>query len=308
MSSHQLVPVALIVAVAGTLAAVLLFDLNIISLGWMISAAVAVLLSLVAILLVRRALSPGDYSSQEAVSGRELPGLQLMEDNTSPARWVERDLEEWLGAGSVASMVPGGFEGHARLLHPAVRWWDGGEALVTWAEVARWSGKPLHPTSSLEDLATRPDGSEWWEAVADEHTRAGGPEIGMLPEELCEPLVRILEDFTSTPERCWFCIREGFVDLRSSPGPPRVRIGQRGYVLYAGPVAALPSLVHLLSDSPNLWWPDDRAWFVGTDIENDSTHIGGSRECIQRLLDAEDLEVMPASRTDPKYGDPFVPT
>ena len=35
---------------------------------------------------------------------------------------------------------------------------------------------------------------------------------------------------------------------------------------------------------PNLWWPEDRAWFVATEIDFMETYIGGSTECIDQLL------------------------
>jgi len=37
-------------------------------------------------------------------------------------------------------------------------------------------------------------------------------------------------------------------------------------------------------DSPALWWPDDRAWFVHTEIDGTSTYVGGARAMIERLV------------------------
>jgi hypothetical protein len=42
--------------------------------------------------------------------------------------------------------------------------------------------------------------------------------------------------------------------------------------------------------SANLWWPEDRAWFVATDIDLMSTYVGGSAACVADLLAAEGLE------------------
>ncbi len=50
--------------------------------------------------------------------------------------------------------------------------------------------------------------------------------------------------------------------------------------------------------SANLWWPDDRAWFVATEIDLMSTYVGGSRECIDALLAAPKLEVLEAQIGD----------
>ena len=46
---------------------------------------------------------------------------------------------------------------------------------------------------------------------------------------------------------------------------------------------------------PNLWWPEDRAWIVATEIDFMETYIGGSAECINQLLSGPDLEAFPVS-------------
>ena len=49
---------------------------------------------------------------------------------------------------------------------------------------------------------------------------------------------------------------------------------------------------------PQLWWPDDRAWCVVTDIDLDSTYVGAGEEGVARLLADPVLEVVPASLDD----------
>jgi hypothetical protein len=55
--------------------------------------------------------------------------------------------------------------------------------------------------------------------------------------------------------------------------------------------------------SPTLWWPDDRAWFVATDIDYPWTYIGGSTELIDEPLADDRLEVLPARLTDKPFHD-----
>jgi len=50
--------------------------------------------------------------------------------------------------------------------------------------------------------------------------------------------------------------------------------------------------------APDLWWPEDRAWFVCTPRYLDSTFVGGSRRLIDRLLAVPGLEVVEAQGTD----------
>ena len=47
--------------------------------------------------------------------------------------------------------------------------------------------------------------------------------------------------------------------------------------------------------SPNIWWPEDRAWCVATDIDLFDTYVGGSRECIEAVLGNPDLEALPTT-------------
>jgi hypothetical protein len=44
-------------------------------------------------------------------------------------------------------------------------------------------------------------------------------------------------------------------------------------------------------DSPNLIWPADRSWFLVTEVDFDSTLVGGSRSLVDSLVAAPGLEV-----------------
>jgi hypothetical protein len=46
--------------------------------------------------------------------------------------------------------------------------------------------------------------------------------------------------------------------------------------------------------SPNIWWPQDRSWVVGTEIDDWNTYVGGSEACIEELLASPRLEVVPS--------------
>ena len=51
--------------------------------------------------------------------------------------------------------------------------------------------------------------------------------------------------------------------------------------------------------------PEDRAWCVATDIDLFDTYVGGSRECIEAILNNPELEALPTildARVD-LYGD-----
>lgn len=47
------------------------------------------------------------------------------------------------------------------------------------------------------------------------------------------------------------------------------------------------------SPNPNLFWPRDRAWCVGTEIDFDSTLVAGSHPLIAELTQNPTLECWP---------------
>lgn len=63
----------------------------------------------------------------------------------------------------------------------------------------------------------------------------------------------------------------------------------RVYYLLAGPVAAATQLRTPGEPDtwqhPDLFWPDDRRWFVATDVDVWSLYIGGDRDFISELMD-----------------------
>lgn len=81
---------------------------------------------------------------------------------------------------------------------------------------------------------------------------------------------------------------------------PKVTIPHRAYYLFRGPLEAVPAFATAGTPwvAPNLWWPDDRSWCVATDIDLDSTYVGGTRECIDALLSGPALEVFPSQIDD----------
>jgi hypothetical protein len=86
---------------------------------------------------------------------------------------------------------------------------------------------------------------------------------------------------------------------------PRVRLPQRSYFLLQGPLDAAMELgwmldvSHFSPQSPNLFWPNDHSWCVATEIDLDSSYVGGSKELVQRLVADEELEALVAAPEDP---------
>ena len=254
-------------------------------------------------------------------------GLDPVED-LSPSLWVQEALKDWPAESfRVRDLVPPVFEAYARILHRPNRPTDGRIPTGSWAERAGEVGRELGPTAD-RDVLKGPNtdegrGDDW---------RA---EEGSLIELEAEALGSLLSGHTSTSLDCWFALWSGWGDisggsevlyrtrggtvaelsirLRSWLESWRARreaaglktfplLGQSGrsYLLFHGAVddAARFHLGYRFQ-SPALWWPQDHAWFVHTEIDGTSTYVGGSRPMIGRLVGEQILESFEVDAEDP---------
>jgi hypothetical protein len=203
-----------------------------------------------------------------------------------------------------ASVIPEGFEAYCRIFHPVEPDWPETRTRG-WAEIAAEKGRIAHPEMQFHMINRSVD-----TPAPLRYDRGHGPQWGSLPLRERRELVELLRSETTTPGQCWFCIWEGFGFHENLSGG-RVRLPSRDYMLYTGRIElALMSLEPLFdgdSSSPNLWWPEDRAWIVVTEIDFAWTYVGGSGRLIERLLANETLEVLPTKLSDkPFYGSDVV--
>jgi hypothetical protein len=54
----------------------------------------------------------------------------------------------------------------------------------------------------------------------------------------------------------------------------------------------------LFPTSPNLIWPTDRAWLLASEIDFDSTLIGGSDALVEAIMDSDGIEAARVGATD----------
>ena len=233
---------------------------------------------------------------------------------------------DWIGArlapfgSAVTSVVPAGFEAYARVLHPAEAPRRSHGNLVRWREVAAWSGLPLGRGAHFHSVALPPTGT-----ATPAPWRGQGPATGTLFPPDAAVLAEVLREGTSTPDDCWFCLWAGYgwekggVVLAARGEPPQplprpipetvldgphVRLPNREYLLYRGPVEAVTATAALSTQeqTPNLWWPTDHAWCVATEIDLAWSYVGGPRALIDQLLTDERIEVVPAEAGDQISG------
>lgn len=239
--------------------------------------------------------------------------------DTTAGDWIAPRLD---GSALITGLVPAGYEAYARILHRAdapVRDAAGaitGWTTVRWSDVAARTGRRTHPLMLWHELIGAEDP---WNPRSDLWPD-GGPVRGDLDLEQLDALTRVLARHTGTPERCLFALWEGWGELNGSgailtTGPsgtssralpraftddewaaPRFVLPDRSYLLLAGPLDATRALTEHRGTgvpgtrSPQLLWPEDRTWCVASEIDLDSTVVGGTRALLDAVLADPDLE------------------
>ena len=228
----------------------------------------------------------------------QLGGLPV-ETDVSAGVWISSGRRRG-EPGTLASLVPGVFEAYARVLHPAVRYDGDDDIEVSWAEVAAHNGTVAHPLMQWHAI------TDSWDYVQDDSQSPvwdDAPSVGHLPVGVAGRLADVLARHTDAPGDCFFGRWHGFgYDLASPDFPPRLLLrGNHDVVLVRGAVddAGRNLAPEPHEQSANLWWPADHAWCVVTDIDLMSTYVGASRSCIDELLGADGLEVLPVAPDDP---------
>ena len=204
----------------------------------------------------------------------------------APAAWIRERLHPF--AQDAGSVVPEAFDAYARAFHPAGR--DGDT--VKWRAIAEANGRTVHPEMQFGNIA----GS--WRDSPRPDLWTSPPRSGTLSPNLARALVDVLRAHTTTPERCWFAVWEGWGGF--DPRTPRFELPSRRYFLATGAIDAAASSVReaWVQQSPSMWWPDDRAWFVATEIDLDSTYVGGTKACIDALLAHPEIEAVRVRLSD----------
>jgi hypothetical protein len=151
----------------------------------------------------------------------------------------------------------------------------------------------------------------------------GSPTTGSLDEEALSPLLNVLAGHTTTADDCVYGLWEGWGWIYGSPAiatlgsrapvtspftaqelaSPRVHLPSRDYLLLRGPLSGALALSCYGENwpawqSPNLLWPADRAWFLASEIDFNSTLVAGDTDLIADILACPALESWPARPHD----------
>lgn len=220
--------------------------------------------------------------------------LHVQTADLGPARWFSEHTPGQGGFGTVAGIAAPGFAAYARVLHPAAL--DGQP--VRWATVRAAHGQRVGPDAAWHELIGMDrfyhNAAEYGvPGVWDEH-----PAEGPTPPAVARALIPVLARHTRTSERCWYGLWNGYgrwdfdrVPTFQTPGREEVLLAE----------AVSPISLDEFAELPDLWWPQDRAWCLGGDVDLVSTYIGGSAALITELLAVPELEVHPVAADSGVY-------
>lgn len=245
-------------------------------------------------------------------------------DGAAVGAWIEPALGGDVGA--VTNQVPKLFDAYARVFHPASD--DAGND-VTWAEVARRLDRVVHPEMQWHQIVGTSDtfgieGSNWAGnipnlgameiadldrlcAVLGEHTADGEHCYFGLCEIDHHPLVEAIEVEQGRQSRLKLPVGRDHLVL-VGPLTAVVQIGDTDFGDADPPgltwaVAVEPGeeppgerpapdpTDPFWREAPSLIWPAERSWFVASEVDFDSTLVGGSRVLVEALIAAPRLEV-----------------
>lgn len=224
---------------------------------------------------------------------------------------------------TAASQLPGPFEACARLFHPAVDF-DGHP--VRWATIAAARSAHLHPAAQFANLAAIDESGF---ALAEDAWEGDPPRADGLPLTDLAGLVDIVAAQTPA-QRVYLALWTGYAFAAGENDGARIALsraeredvltlgdgGYQDYWVFSGTLDDLRDPVWAESErsserrAPDMAWPEDRSWFVCTELYEDSTVIGGSAELIAAVVAAatgddapyEALVVDPGTRLD-EHGD-----
>ena len=191
----------------------------------------------------------------------------------------------------VCSLVPKGFPRYARILHPAWRVYPERRKAIRWAVMARYAGTTPHALMQWKHTAAQ--------GMHDD--RVEPPDEGRMPGEVIKPLRKIILRHSPKSAGCWLgAAREWGWDYReSTPATACIDTGARAWDLFRAPVSMMDArLFTNREQTANLIWCENQDWWVTTDIDLDSTYIGGSDALIRDILESPALEAWPAAPDD----------
>jgi hypothetical protein len=256
--------------------------------------------------------------------GMKVKNFEVVDGELAGA-WIKAGLGGRFGA--VTLQVPEGFAAYARIFHPAR---DIDRNPVRWTDVARALGTRAHREMQWHAILGLCGPEELQDSYgADSAIGKKGigsdPVPGEMDIEEMDALCKILASHTVDKAHCFFglSVIQNWLDAFSADElRPLLRLPlDRDYVVLCGPLSAIPEITFTpygrrptrkgdpspseaknpeggRRRPPNLIWPSEHGWLVVSEVDFDSTLVGGSMELISAIVDSTDLEAWPVKPTD----------
>jgi hypothetical protein len=257
-------------------------------------------------------------------------------NGTVAGAWIRPRLGGEFGA--VTLQVPKDFEAYARVFHPAS---DPELNSVRWADAAKACGTTPHREMQWHAILGLADADELQGSYSPGEPNgvkwAGSdPSTGAMDLETLDALCEILAVHTSDPAHCFFglCTIQSWLDSFSREElKPLLKLPYgRDHIVLAGSLSAVDQITHdwskpsssritfvaytsdgpppqpdpseLLSrEAPNLIWPADHSWLVASEVDFDSTLVGGTASLVNAIVQSPDLEAWQVEPTDSLAAD-----
>ena len=168
---------------------------------------------------------------------------------------------------------------------------------VRWSTLAQENGVPVHPAMLFYEVV----GSD-----PNYRTLPNGlsrPSWSMQDDEF-EALVRVLRDFTATPNQLYVALWHGRGILEKHQPQVQLSFRDPDYILLKGSLDTVLQFLGYIESglhygqAPDLMWPEDRTWVFASDIDTFDSCVAGNQECIETVLAAPELEVLRTELTD----------
>lgn len=232
-------------------------------------------------------------------------------DGSIAGAWIRSRLGGEVG--SVTDLVPRGFEAYARVFHPAS---DAKGNPVKWADVAKKCGTIPHREMQWHAILgfadpdelrgsyspNDPNGPEW---------AGSDPPTGAMDIATLDALCKILAAHTADPSRCFFglCTIQSWLDSFSTDDlQPLLKLPyERDHIVLSGPLSAVDQIAYdrfrqgspiPYRETPNLIWPADHAWLVASEVDFDSTLVGGDTKLVNAIVESPELETWQVEMAD----------
>jgi hypothetical protein len=205
------------------------------------------------------------------------------DDDASAGAWIAERLGDF--GPTVDGTVPRGYAAYACIEHP---WHDDEITPATQTDalaavLAPFTGdQPVHLAvwtghAFLYDHGSDPRATSGISPFISRHPDEPRPTDEEVDRALAEAWDRIIPTLTERP------------------AAPMLLLPHREYHLWTGTLTDAGAFRHQ-EQPPNLWWPQDRSWFVGTEIDASATYVGGSDALVEAVCADSTLG---ASRVEP---------